>query len=147
VTDPADLAHEVLIRVAEFVRKLPAEQLADLASGEARIALVAKGGRVAVPGGTASGGTRAAARGAADQLPHPAEQIATTMAEIADRTAARRYLEVDLKLTGPKLQRLAAELGIAIPARPKAKQLDGIVEWAVGRRLDSEAISRAGGAR
>jgi len=135
VTQPADLAHDVLIRVAEFIRKLPAEELADLASGEAKLEVVPKGGRRAAP-----------ARMAGDELPRPAEEIRTTMAQIGDRAAVRRYLEVDLKLTIPKLKRLASELGITVTGT-KAKILDGIVEWAVGRRLDSEAISRAGGGR
>lgn len=135
MTEPADLAHEVLIRVAEFIRKLPAEQLADLATGEARLDVVPKGGRRAP-----------SAKAAAAELPRSAEEIAATMTEIGDRAAVRRYLEVDLKLTVPKLKQLAAELGITV-REPKARILDGIVEWAVGRRLDSDAISRAGGAR
>jgi hypothetical protein len=135
VTQPADLAHDVLIRVAELIRKLPAEELADLASGEAKLEVVPKGGRRAAP-----------ARAAGDALPRPAEEIRTTMVEIGDRAAVRRYLEVDLKLTIPKLKRLASELGITVTGT-KVKILDGIVEWAVGRRLDSEAISRAGGGR
>jgi hypothetical protein len=68
------------------------------------------------------------------------------MVEIGDRAAVRRYLEVDLKLTVPKLKQLASELGITVSGA-KPKILDGIVEWAVGRRLDSEAISRVGGGR
>lgn len=133
MTQPSDLASEVLLRVAEFIRKLPADQLADLASGEAKLEVVPKGGRRAP-------GTRAAGA----MLPLPAEQIKATMTEIGDRAAVRRYLEVDLKLTVPMLKQLAAELGITVSG-VKAKILDGIVEWAVGRRRDSEAISRAGG--
>jgi hypothetical protein len=79
-------------------------------------------------------------------LPRPAQEIATTLAGIGDRTAARRYLDVDLKLTVAQLKQLAAELGITVSGL-KPKLLDGIVEWAVGRRLDSEAISRAGAGR
>jgi hypothetical protein len=135
VTEPADLAHDVLVRVAEFLRKLPAEQLADLAAGEARLEVVPKGGRRAGGGGTA---------GAA--LPRPAQEIATTLVEIGDRAAARRYLEVDLRLTIPRLKQLAAALGVTVSGT-KPRILDGLVEWAVGRRLDSDAITRAGGAR
>jgi len=131
VTDPADLAHEVLIRVAEFLRKLSAAQLAELASGQARLELV---------------GRRQPAARAAAGLPRPATEIATTLTQIGDRAAARRYLETDLKLTVPKLKQLAAELGITVTGT-KGKIVDGIVEWAVGRRLDSEAISRAGAGR
>jgi hypothetical protein len=133
VTQPADLAHDLLIRVAEFLRKLPAEQLADLASGAARLEVVPKGGR-------------RAPRVTGAALPRPARDIAATLAEIGDRVAARRYLEIDLKLTVPKLKQLASELGITV-REPKSRMLDGIVEWAVGRRLDSEAITRTGAAR
>jgi hypothetical protein len=135
VNQPEDLAHDVLIRVAEFLRKVPAEQLAELAAGEARLELVPKGGRVP------------AKKVASTALPRPAEEIAATLTEIGDRLAARRYLETDLKLTVPKLQQLAAELGVTVSGRVKGKLLDGIVEWAVGRRLDSDTITRVGGAR
>ncbi len=136
MTDPADLAHEVLTRVAEFIKKLPADQLADLASGAARLDVIPKGGRAPAK----------AARPAAKPLPRPAQEIATTLAGIGDRAAARRYLEVDLKLTIPQLKQLAAENSVTASGT-KGKILDGIVEWAVGRRLDSEAISRAGAGR
>jgi hypothetical protein len=134
VTQPSDLAHGVLIRVAEFVRKLPPEQLADLVSGEVKLELVPKGGRRVAP-----------AKATTAALPRPAPDIAATMVGIGDRAAARRYLETDLKLTVPKLKQLASELGITLTGSVKAKMLDGIVEWAVGRRLDSTAISRAAG--
>jgi hypothetical protein len=134
VTEPADLAHGVLIQVAAFLRTLPAEQLAELAAGEAKLEVVPKGGRRAGPGRAAAGG---------DALPHPAQEIAGRMAGIGDRAAARRYLAVDLKLTVPKLKRLAAELGITVPGRAKDPMVEAIVAWAVGRRLDADAIGRA----
>lgn len=137
MTDAADLAHDVLIRVAEFIRKLPAEQLSDLASGEAKLDLVPKGARAT---------TKAPKKAPDNTLPRPAQEIAATMRDIGDRAAARRYLEVDLKLTEVKLKRLASDLQITVRGR-KQRILDDIVEWAVGRRLDSEAISRAGGGR
>jgi hypothetical protein len=135
MTDVADLASEVLIKVAEFVRKLPAEQLASVVSGEARLDLVPKGARVVAPGAaTAKAGTA---------LPRPAQEISATMSGTGDRVAARRYLEKDLKLTVAQLKALAKDLDITATGT-KPKMLDGIVEWAVGRRQDSEAISRAG---
>jgi hypothetical protein len=134
VTEPADLAHDVLIRVAEFIRKLPADQLADLASGDAKLEVVPKGGRRA-PAARVTGGT----------LPRPAAEIAATMAEIGNRAAAHQYL-VDLKLTVAQLKQLASALGITVSG-VKAKVMDGIVEWAVGRQVDADVISRVGGAR
>jgi hypothetical protein len=135
VTQPADLAHEVLVRVAEFVRHLPADQLADLARGDAKLELVPKGGRRTGP-----------AKAASAELSRPAQEIKETMVGIGERTAARRYLEVDLKLTVPMLKQLAADLGITVTGN-KGPILDGIVEWAVGRSADSDAISRAYGGR
>ena len=77
-------------------------------------------------------------------LPTSAQETAATMGEIGERAAVRRYLEVDLKLTVAKLKQLASDLGITVTGT-KAKIHDGIVEWAVGRRGDSAAISRGGG--
>lgn len=129
MAESGDLAHDVLMRVAAFVRTLPADQLAGLARGEAKLELVPTGGRrTAAPAG----------------LPRPAAEIATAMTEIGERSAARRYLEIDLKLTLPKLKQLASDLGITV-AGTKAKVLDGIVEWAVGRHLDSTTITRVAG--
>ena len=133
MTQPADLAHNVLLRVAEFLRKLPESELADLASGEAKLEVVPKGGRA--PARTA----KAAA------LPRPAQEIADTMRQIGDRAAARQYL-VDLKLTVPSLKQLATELGITVRGTKDAV-IGGIVEWAVGRRLDSDVMDRVGGNR
>ena len=134
MTEQADLAHDVLIRVAEFIRKLPAEQLAELASGEAKLEVVPKGGR-----------RPAATRTAGAALPRPATEIAATLAQIGNRAAASQYL-VDLKLTVPQLKQLAAELGITVSGL-KPKVIEGIVEWAVGRALDAGVISRVGGGR
>ena len=129
MTEPNELTHDVLVRVAEFLRKLPADQLGDLARGDAKLELVPKGGRTA-------------ARPAAG-LPRPAAEIVQTMRGMGDRVAVRRYLETDLRLTVPMLKALAKELGITVTGN-KPKIIDDIVEWAVGRRLDSEAIDRAG---
>jgi hypothetical protein len=137
VTEPADLVHDVLLRVADFLRRLPASDLADLASGEAKLEVVPKGGR-RPPARTA---TTAA-------LPRPAEEIADVMRQIGDRASARQYL-VDLKLTAPLLRRLAGELGITVGgSKAKVDELrQDIAEWAVGRRQDNAVIDRVGGNR
>jgi hypothetical protein len=134
VSDTAELAHAVLLRVAEFVKKLPADQLEDLARGEAKLEVVPKGGRPA------------ARSKAAVSLPRPADEIAKTMKEIGDRAAARRYLETDLKLTVPMLKQFASEVGITVSGN-KGPILTGIVEWAVGRGVDADVISRVGAGR
>jgi hypothetical protein len=135
VTQPADLAHDVLLRVAEFLRKLPAPDLADLASGEAKLEVVPKGGR------------RAPARTAkAAALPRPAREIADTMRQIGDRAAVRQFL-ADEKLTVASLRTLAAELGITVGgSKAKIDEIRGdIAEWAVGRRQDNDIMGRVGG--
>ncbi len=130
MTDPADLAHAVLLKVADFVRKLPAGQLRDLADGTAKLELVPRGGRAPVQPRRPVEPTVDAARIRAD------------LAGFGDMAAARQYL-LDLKLTVAKLQALAKDLGISVPSRPKKDQLvQAIVQWTVGRRLDSESISR-----
>jgi hypothetical protein len=130
VSDPADLAHAVLLKVADFVRKLPADQLRDLADGTAKLELVPKGGRPA-----------ARPRSAASAKV-PAEQVRADLAAFGDAAAARQYLN-DLKLTVPQLRALAKELGVALPSKAtKEATLQTIVQWTVGRRLDSESISR-----
>jgi hypothetical protein len=137
VTEPADLAHDVLIRVAEFIRRLPADQLADLASGEAKLEVVPKGGR-RTPAAKATRATGAA-------LPRPASEIAATMTAIGDRAAVRQYL-VDLKLVVAQFKQLASELGATVRTK-KDDIIDDLVEWAVGRSGDADAISRVGGGR
>ncbi len=42
MTDSAELTHEVLLRVAEFLRKLPTDQLEELASGSASLEVVSR---------------------------------------------------------------------------------------------------------
>ncbi|MDG9675302.1 hypothetical protein [Micromonospora sp. DH14] len=134
MSEPADLAHAVLLRVAEFVRALPADQLAALADGTAKLAVVDK--RPA---------PRAAA--AATTSGVDAERVRADLAAIGDRAAGARYL-ADLRLTVAKLRALAKELGIAVPSKAKKADIEqDILQWTVGRRLDSAAISRPSAAR
>jgi hypothetical protein len=129
VTDPADLTHDVLLKVAEFLRRLPADQLSDLAAGTAKLELVPKGGRPAAR-------TRAAAPAV------PAERVRADLAAIGDTAAARQYL-LDLKLTVVQYRTLARELDVAVPSKVvKDEVVRTIVQWTVGRRLDADAISR-----
>lgn len=132
MTDSGDLTHAVLLRVADFLRRLPPGQLGDLATGTAKLTVVPAGGR------------SPARRPAAVSLPVAPERVRAELAAIGDRAAAARYLN-DLKLTVPKLRALAQALDIAVPGKATKDVLSRtIVEWTVGRRLDSEAISRPG---
>jgi hypothetical protein len=126
VTEPAELTHGVLLKVADFLRKLPADQLEALARGDAKLELV---------------GRKAPAQRAKPVLPSSAEEIRATLEGIGDRVAARRYLETDLRLTVAGLQALGAAFKITVRSR-KPQALDDVVEWAVGRSYDSDAIAR-----
>lgn len=131
--DPADLTHGVLLRVAEFLRRLPADQLADLANGTAKLEVVPKGGRRPT--------------GAVTAPPIPAPRVREELTKIGDRAAARRWL-ADQRLTVPQLRALAQALEISVPSKAKKDAvLDEIVQWTIGRKLDSQAISRPAPAR
>ncbi|MER7169125.1 Rho termination factor N-terminal domain-containing protein [Micromonospora sp. NPDC000207] len=135
MTDPADLAHAVLLRVAEFVRTLPADQLAALADGTAKLSVVDK----------ARPARRSAAAPASAGV--DTERVRADLVTIGDRAAGARYL-ADLKLSVPKLRALAKELGIAVSSKAKKADVEHeILQWTVGRRLDSAAISRPPQAR
>jgi hypothetical protein len=129
MTDPAELAHEVLLRVAAFVKTLPPDQLSDLATGAAKLELVPKGGRTARP------------PAAAAALSRPVTEIESMLAQLETRQAAIQYVN-DLKLTVPQTRELAKALGITVPAKStKAALVTAIVDAKVGRRLDSLALS------
>jgi len=130
VTDPADLAHDVLLKVGLFIRGLPADQLKDLAEGTAKLELVPKGGRpVRQP--------RTAAKSSVS-----VEQVRTDLAAIGDRAAAVQYL-TDLRLTVPESKDLAKELGIAVKSSAKKDEvIQALVQWTVGRRVDADVLSR-----
>ncbi|MFF4875073.1 hypothetical protein [Micromonospora sp. NPDC000668] len=150
MTSPADLSHAVLLRVADFLRTLPADQLAALADGSARLQLVAPGVTAGTSDRPAPPSVASTTRGTAKAAPAPSvepEKVRADLAAIDDRAAAGRYLD-DLRLTVPQLKALAKNLGIAVPSRAtKADVRRDIVQWTVGRRLDSSAISRPAPAR
>lgn len=132
MTDPWDIAHVVLIQLADQVRKLPPELIQQLYDGSARIEIVPKGGRSAPPTSR-----RAAAEPAFD-----AELVRGDLSKINDRAAANRYVQ-DLNLTVSGLVALADALGLPIARKPKKDSaVDLIVQWTVGRRADSDAITR-----
>jgi hypothetical protein len=123
------------MRVAEFLRKLPPDQLAALADGSARLEVVAKGGR------------RPATGRAAKPAPVGPDQVRAELAKIGDPAAGRRWL-VDLGMTVAQLAALAKELDIAVRSKPRKDEvLDRIVQSTIGRRRDFEALSRPAPAR
>ncbi len=141
--DSAELTHEVLLRVAEFLRKLPADQLEELASGSAHLEVVSRSPAEALRRQRLP--TREKTPAVA--LPRPIEQIGTDLANLVDRAAATSYLD-ELKLSVAQLRSLAAGLGIAVSSKAtKAQARDTIVQWTVGRRADAAILSRPAGRR
>jgi hypothetical protein len=137
VSESAELTHEVLLRVAEFLRKLPAKELQDIAAGTAKLDVVRPTARK-LP---------SRQRVAPAQLPRPVDEIGSKLAGLTDRAAAARYLD-DLALTAAQLRSLALALGIAVTSKAtKAQVRDTIVQWTVGRRVDTRILSRPAGRR
>jgi hypothetical protein len=135
VTNPVDRTHAVLLRVSEFLKALPPDQIEDLIAGTAKLEVVPKGGR------------RTTTRSAGKPLSVTPDKVRAELVAIGDTVGAERYI-TDLKLTVPQLRTLAGELGISVPAKAvKAEVTRQIVQWTVGRRLTSEAISRPAPAR
>lgn len=137
MTDSAELTHEVLLRVAEFLRKLPTEQLEELASGVAMLEVVNKG-----PVETARRRLPVREKTPAVAMPRPIAEIGADLSNLLDRAAAALYLD-DLHLSVAQLRSLAAGLGIAVSSKAtKAQARDTIVQWTVGRRADASILSR-----
>ncbi|HEX6872311.1 MAG TPA: hypothetical protein VF163_14530 [Micromonosporaceae bacterium] len=138
MTESAELTHDVLLRVAEFLRKLPAAQLQGLAAGTARLEVVDK--RPLAARSVTALPVRPVTAPVA--LPRPADEIGATLAGLADRAEAARYLD-DLSLTVAQLRSLAKALGIAVASKAtKTQTRDTIVQWTVGRRVDSAILGR-----
>jgi len=146
VTSAADLSHAVLIRVADFLRTLPPEQLAALADGTAQLT-VATATATAGPQQPAAPAPAPTRRSRAVKAAKPAvvvdsDRIRADLAAIDDRVAAGRYLD-DLGLKVAELRALATELGVALPSRAaKSVIQQNIVQATVGRRLTSAVLSR-----
>jgi hypothetical protein len=129
MADVAALSTGVLVRVAEFLKKVPPEQLEALASGEAKLEIVGVRSRAAA--------SRAKAAAPSDVDSAEVRQRLAGFTSVADAT---RYLDgLGLKAAG--LKALAAELGVPVAARDTmAKVRDAIVRAKVGAVLDADAI-------
>jgi len=138
MSDPSELTHEVLLRVAEFLRKLPTDALEELAAGSAHLEVVSSS-----PFETARRPKLPVReRTPAVDLPRPLDQIGADLSSLDDRGKAASYLD-DLKLSVAQLRSLAAGLGIAVSSKAtKAQARDTIVQWTVGRRADAAILSR-----
>ena len=119
-----DRTADLLIRVAEFLRKLPADQLDALASGEAKLEVVFKTPRTAKPAALAIDAAR----------------VEADLKALPDRASALQYLK-DLKLAKQSLAELARRLDVPVTTKDTGPVvLHKIVEQKVGFRLDSDAI-------
>ncbi|WFE23669.1 hypothetical protein O7621_10565 [Solwaraspora sp. WMMD937] len=140
MTSAADLSHAVLIRVADFLRTLPPEQLAALADGTAQLTVATAGPQQ--PAAPAPARRSRAVKAAKPAVVVDTDRIRADLAAIDDRVAAGRYLD-DLGLKVAELRALATELGVALPSRAaKAVIQKNIVQATVGRRLTSAVLSR-----
>jgi len=143
MSDSAELTHDVLLRVAEFLRKLPPEQLEHLASGTAHLEVVNRSPMAAVRRQRLP----IRERTPTVDMPRPIEQIGSELASLTDRAAAVSYLDA-LKLSVAQLRSLAVGLGIAVSSKAtKAQARDTIIQWTVGRRADAKVLSRPGARR
>lgn len=143
MSDSAELTHDVLLRVAEFLRKLPPEQLEDLASGSAHLEVVSRSPLAAVRRQRLP----VRERTPTVEMPRPIEQIGADLAGFTDRATAASYLD-ELKLSVAQLRSLAAGLGIAVSSKAtKLQARDTIIQWTVGRRADAAVLARPGARR
>jgi len=134
----AELTHDVLLRVAEFLRRLPSDQLQDLATGNAKLEVVRPTSR-RIPSGRRLP-TREPVPPA--DLPRPVNEISAKLSSLVDRASAVRYID-DLHLSSAQLRSLALALGISVPSKAtKAQARDTIVQWTVGRRADATILGR-----
>jgi hypothetical protein len=133
VTDPLDMSQIVLQQLGDLLRKITAEQVAELYAGTATLEVVGKAGRP----------VRKVAQAKVIAAPAVStEQVVADLATIDDRAVATRYV-MDLGLTVANLKVLAKDLGIAVGSKATKQEIvQVIVQWTVGRRLDAAAVSR-----
>lgn len=134
MNDPLDITTVVLARLSELLRCLSPELIAELYAGTATLEVIPKAGR---PVKTAAKRAIAKPTQTVD-----AGRVGQDLARIDDRPAATRYIE-DLSLSADGLRALAKELTVVVTSKTtKPQTVHAIVEWTVGRRLDSLAVSR-----
>ncbi len=137
MTGPGELTHAVLVKVAAFLRDLPPDQLRALADGEATLSVTAITVSATQPGKPA-----ATPRTVKAALPIDPAELREQLGALTDRASAARFLD-DLGLSAAQLRTLARELGLAVASSAaKAAVRDTIVQWTVGRRVDSAVLSR-----
>ncbi|TDB70748.1 SAP domain-containing protein [Micromonospora sp. KC723] len=139
MTDPTRTA-ALLVRLADLLRDLPAAEVAALAEGRARLAVMPAGG--AAPAGGALvpsadlGDRRSVPRRAGPSDTDPDRAVAA-LAAMTSRGDGTAYLSA---WPVRELRVLAARLGLRGATGRKADLVERIVDRTVGFRLDSAAI-------
>ncbi|NES15183.1 MULTISPECIES: Rho termination factor N-terminal domain-containing protein [Micromonospora] len=118
-----------LARVAEFLAGLSDAEVAALAEGRARLAVL-----------PAAGPPRAPAEAPESASPEDVERAHAALAAMARRDEGRAYLST---WTARELRALAARAGLrGVAGLRKSELVDRIVDRTIGFRLDSTAIRR-----
>ncbi|MEU2611258.1 hypothetical protein ABZ570_06690 [Micromonospora sp. NPDC007271] len=135
----AKFSRAVLARVAEFLQQLPETDVADLAEGRARLAVVPAG--AASP--QAPTAQPAPAAGPAPRPAAPAVELdaaSTALTAMTSRDDGAAYLA---PWAVRDLRALAARLGLrGVTGLKKVDLIDRIVDRTIGFRLNSSAIRR-----
>lgn len=135
----AKLSLAVLARVAEFLQELPEADVADLAAGRARLAVVPSGASAPrVPTARPAPAARAAASRRAAAPGIDLDQARAALAGMAHRDDGTAYLS---SWTAKDLKALAAALELrGVGTLRKADLVGRIVDRTIGFRLNSSAI-------
>ncbi|MEV4479039.1 Rho termination factor N-terminal domain-containing protein [Micromonospora coxensis] len=135
MTDPA-VAAALLIRLAELVDGLPAAEVAALAEGRARLAVVPVAATPAGPPAVVAGRPPAPRRPAGPGV--DPDRAVAALAALTTRHDGTAYLA---GWSGRDLRALAARLGLrGVAGLRKAELVERIVEATVGYRVNSTAI-------
>jgi hypothetical protein len=133
MTESRKDALAVLAAIADFLHRLPDDQIADLASGAALLTLI--------PAGAAGPLVPPRPRGNRSRTSKPVQDmsaVAEQLRSVETRDSARQLLS---PLQKNPLLDLATQIGLSgLASATKPKLIDAIVEATVGNRLDSLAI-------
>jgi len=119
-----DRTADLLVRIAELLRRLKPDEVAALESGEARLEVVFKTPRAK----------------ASVPLAVDAARVDSDLKALPDRASAQQYLK-DLRLAKGPLAELAQQLDVPVAAKDSAAVIiTKIAEQKVGFRADTDAI-------
>ncbi|SBT55018.1 Rho termination factor N-terminal domain-containing protein [Micromonospora narathiwatensis] len=135
MTDPT---RTVLARVAEFLAGLSATDVAALAEGRARLALLPTSDSPVTTGGTPTAAAPVPRTGSSAPQAMDVERAHAALAAMSRRDDGTAYLK---SWTTRDLRALAARAGLrGVAGLRKAELVERIVDRTIGFRLDSTAI-------